>query len=1185
MIKKFQLILYIFICFNFINGQTIQLNEIVSSNGSIIYDEDGDTPDWIEIFNGSNQTVNLEGFTISDDYGDLNKWSFPSFELPSSEFLVLFASDKDRKNIVIQWDAVIDWGDNWSYWEGSSAPIESWHEPDVNVDFWETGPSGFGYGDGDDNTETSQIMSVFIRKNFQIADPSIISKVLFHLDYDDGYIAYINGIEFSRRNMGTPGTDVSYNENTTDLHEAQLYQNIFPERINIDLDQINLNAGENTIAIQVHNFGSNSSDLSCIPFLTFGYNSVQNETRDPNPSMELPNSFLHTNFKLNSSSDMILLSDPQENIIDSISFSNIPTDMSFGRQLESDFWSLFAEPTPLSTNNNPGFLGALEKPLFSLNSGFYINDQSLSIISENEMAEIRYTIDGTVPKSNSLLYSSPIPLSETKVIRARAFATGWFKSRVESKTYLFNQSSAEGLPTIFLTTDPNNFFDNDSGIYVMGNEASSNFPYFGANFWEDWERPIHFEILEEDNSGYSANAGVKIFGGWSRGQDQKSLSIFARSQYGQSVFDYPLFHNSEISNYESFVLRNSGNDWTSTMLRDGYITSLASKTDVDHQLFRPAIIYLNGEYWGIQNIREKVNEHFLSSHHDINPENIDLLDIQGTNPENIVHGTNIDYLNLLDYLNNNDISDPAVQSGIEGWIDINSFMQYQAFQIFIDNRDWPGNNIKFWRDHRTTGKWRWILYDTDFGFGIWDYGAFSFNTLAFALAPNGPDWPNPPWSTLMLRTLIENDHFQDTFINVYCDMLNNIFSSSYLTESLDSVKNIIEDHIQVHKERWPGSAQNWYYNISTMENFAMNRRSYAITHLRNKFNLPNLALLNLNINSNEEGYIKLNSLKIEDLEWSGYYFPTIPLEVEAIAKPGSQFVEWLEYPDSSASMLISISDPFTLTAIFEPADIDSSAIAINEINYNSSDDFDTGDWIELINYGENVADISNWTFKDDDDEHIYQFPEQTIINPNEYLIIARELELFTNYFPESQNILGPFDFGLGGGGDQIRIFNETGFLIDSLEYDDSDPWPTEPDGLGYTLELINPLYDNSLSESWTFSEGNGTPGAQNSSFLEIIQVSTIIPNKTQIMPAYPNPFNGKVVIPFQLSELTNNSILIYNILGQIIYEKSLKGFLPGKHKIVWHGQTKTGNNISTGIYFFKLRTDKTESIQKVIYLK
>ena len=141
----------------------------------------------------------------------------------------------------------------------------------------------------------------------------------------------------------------------------------------------------------------------------------------------------------------------------------------------------------------------------------------------------------------------------------------------------------------------------------------------------------------------------------------------------------------------------------------------------------------------------------MSSHHDIPSEHIDLLDIQGTNPENIVHGTNIDYLNLLDYLNNNDIEDPSVQSGVEGWIDINSFMQYQAFQIFIDNRDWPGNNIKFWRDHRTSGKWRWILYDTDFGFGIWDPNAYTFNTLSFALTPNGPDWPNPPWSTYMFR--------------------------------------------------------------------------------------------------------------------------------------------------------------------------------------------------------------------------------------------------------------------------------------------------------------------------------------------------------------------------------------------------------------------------------------------------
>ena len=982
--------------------------------------------------------------------------------------------------------------------------------------------------------------------------------------------------------MGIIGSSVAYDESATDLHEAEIYQGGFPERIDIDLEQFNFNVGDNIIAIEVHNYGPNSSDLSCIPFLTLGYNSIQDNYQEPNSNIELPNSFLHTNFKLNSSNDLIFLSNAEENLIDSISIQNIPTDMSYGRQLETTIWSLFAEPTPLSSNNTPGYLGALNTPIHLLASGFYDEEQTLSIISI-ENAQIRYTTDGTIPTTNSSLYNNPIILNETSIIRTRSFLDGWFKSSVESGTYLFEEERPSNFPIIFLTTDPDNFFDNDSGIYAMGDNASDNFPHFGANFWEDWERPIHFEILENDNSRYSANGGVKIFGGWSRGQSQKSLSIFARSQYGPSVFEYPLFDNSNISSFESFVLRNSGNDWSSTMFRDGFITSLADNIDIDHQLFRPAVIYLNGEFWGIQNIREKVNEHFLASHHYIDEEHIDLLDIQGTNQENIVHGTNIDYLNLLEYLNNNDLEDPLVQNGIEGWIDIQSFMQYQAFQIFIDNRDWPGNNIKFWRDHRINGKWRWILYDTDFGFGIWDPNAYTYNTLSFALSPNGPDWPNPPWSTFILRKLIENTHFKNTFINIYADMLNTIFSGDHLIQNLDSIKNIVEDFIPTHREKWPGSAQNWNYNVNNIENFCSNRRSYAITHLRNKFGLPNLALLNINISSSEQGYINLNSLKIEEDQWSGYYFPTIPIKIRALPKNGYHFVEWLEYPDSNSTINLNISDPFTLTAIFEPAN--NNDLVINEINYNSSDDFNTGDWIELINTGETEINISNWQFKDDNNEHIYQIPEGTIINPNQYLTIARDLTLFTNIYPEFENILGPFDFGLGGGGDQVRIYNNQGLLIDSLEYDDSEPWPLEADGTGKTLELINPIYDNSLPEYWASSIENGTPGYQNTAFLDIIQTSVIIPDKTQLMAAYPNPFNGQVTIPFHLNKTTTNSIAIYNILGQIIFNFALDGLSPGEHNIIWNGLNENGNLVSGGIYFAKLQTNKSKSVQKLIYLK
>ena len=284
-------------------------------------------------------------------------------------------------------------------------------------------------------------------------------------------------------------------------------------------------------------------------------------------------------------------------------------------------------------------------------------------------------------------------------------------------------------------------------------------------------------------------------------------------------------------------------------------------------------------------------------------------------------------------------------------------------------------------------------------------------------------------------------------------------------------------------------------------------------------------------------------------------------------------------------MQINISDPFTLTAVFEPSNMNSNDIVINEINYNSSEDFEVGDWIELTNISEFEANLSNWIFKDDNNDHIYQFPEGTTINPNNYLIIVRDLNTFSDFFPNLNNVIGPFDFGLGGGGDQVRIFDDQGFLIDSVQYDDSDPWPLEPDGLGPTLELINPLNDNSLAESWTNSIDNGSPGYQNTGFLDIIQISSIIPEKSLLYPAYPNPFNGKVTIPLYLSDRKESSLTIYNVLGQIIFSFSTEHLNPGEHSVAWNGFNDKGNLVSGGIYFAKLKTSKTKSVQKLLYLK
>ena len=1186
-------ILYIIFLFEFILGQTIQINEIVSTNGTVLYDEDGDTPDWFELYNTSGQEINLNGYGITDDPSDLSMWVFPSIVLEPNGFLVIFASDKNRKDLVAEWDAVINWGDSWSYWPGTSAPISNWDDPGTDISNWSTGPSGFGYGDNDDNTNLGQIISVFARKTFQIDDPTMITKALFHIDYDDGYIAYLNGEEFSRRNMGAPNTQVYYNETTTGLHEAEIYSGGFPEEISIDLNEFPIFSGDNTLAVEVHNYNTSSSDLSCIPFLTLGYNSEIDNATEPHQLMVLPSSYLHTNFKLSSNGDDLILSDQDENVIDSIFTGTLETDMSLGRYFESSSWVLFAEPTPGSSNSTSSYAGALSPIEFSMASGFYNQAQiSVELSTPDESATIYFTTDGTTPTMNDFNYGYSIPLTSTTVIRARAFLNGWLPSETESKTYIFGEDEAEGLPVVFLSTDPSSFFDEDTGMYVMGPNASWDFPYFGANFWEDWERPIHFEILETDGSGYAANAGVKIFGGWSRAFPQKSFSIFSRSYYGPSTFDYGLFPDSGIDSYEAFILRNSGNDWESTMLRDGFITSLTNDLNIDHQQYRPAVLYLNGEFWGIQNIREKVNEHFLASHHLINAENIDLLDIQGVNEENIVHGTNIDYVNLLDYLENQDMGDPIVQNALEQWIDIESYMSYQAFQIFIDNRDWPGNNIKFWRDHRVGGKWRWILYDTDFGFSIWESNAYTYNTLSFALNPNGPGWPNPPWSTFLFRRMMDNDHFKNSFINIYCDFLNTVFQPDYLISHLDSIANNIEDIIPVHRARWynngnwPNSTVNWQNRINTMANFSINRRSYAINHIKNQFDLPNIAQTSLSIVPEGSGSIQLNTLKIIESGWNGYYFPTIPIEARAVPNEGFQFSSWLQFPDSSATIRVQVTDPFTLTAVFIPSNLSSGTTVINEINYNSSDDYNSDDWVELINPGETEIDISDWILKDDDNSHGYTIPDETVIQPNNYLVLAKDMDLFSSSYPNINNVIGPFDFSLSGGGDQVRIFDNAGVLIDSVQYDDIDPWPVEPDGNGPTLELINPTLDNLLSESWAASTDNGTPGAQNSTYNNLSSdLKSIIPEKIHLYPAYPNPFNPITTISFDIPNtlagtMNASSLHVFNIKGQRVETLINETMKPGKHNIQWHPK-----NISSGVYFLQFKYGEEIITQKITFMK
>jgi len=204
------------------------------------------------------------------------------------------------------------------------------------------------------------------------------------------------------------------------------------------------------------------------------------------------------------------------------------------------------------------------------------------------------------------------------------------------------------------------------------------------------------------------------------------------------------------------------------------------------------------------------------------------------------------------------------------------------------------------------------------------------------------------------------------------------------------------------------------------------------------------------------------------------------------------------------------------------ADSLSSCIVINEINYNSADNFNPEDWLEFVNNTDSLIDISGWIFKDEEDIHHFVFPENTTLDPGEFIVICRDTVLFKTYFPGIVNVMGNFEFGLSGGGELVRLFDQYATLIDSVTYNDAGAWPPEPNGMGPTLELIDPDLPNHLAENWRSSIApHGTPGSINGNASSVEHSQNPSPIEFNLFPPFPNPFNHSVAISFKLQATWN----------------------------------------------------------------
>lgn len=1181
MIRKMKIFLFFLLSLMILHnaGAQVFINEVCPSNNSVLIDEDGDMPDWIELYNSGSSVANLSGYWLSDDDAIPGKWIFPyNVNIQPAGFLTVFASGKDKKNYFHHWETVVQANDSWRYIVPASEPDSNWRRlPAFNDYSWNVGIGGIGYGDNDDNTTlTPPVNSVFLRHVFNIVDTGDIASAVFNIDYDDAFVAYLNGVEIARSNIGVNGTPAPFNSPALAEHEARMYAGGKPDQYYIDEKFLKsfLKNGNNILAIQVHNNVPSSSDLSSLPWLSLGIKSASSNYGTVPAWFNLSASSLHTNFKLASGGETVLLSDPSGTLVNKLTFGSILADNSYGCLPDgSSTFKLFGKPTPNASNNAvTGYSSYTGDPVFSINGGFYPCQQTLTLSTSTPGGIIHYSLNGKTPDINSAVYSAPIIIDSTTVISARTYHPTLLEGETITNSYFISDSSSATLPVVSLTVSPVLMFDPVTGIYVKGPNADAGIPFFGANFWQEREIPAHIEYYDKQRQqGFEQNVGIEIYGNYSRSFPQKSLKIIARDCYGNGSFNYKLFASKDIYSFKQFILRNSGTDWNGAHFRDALVHSLALKpTECDVMAYQPTVVYINGKYWGVYNIREKINKDYLADNHGANPDSVDLLQYNGL----VMSGSNKNFIQAGTYVVSNDLTNPANFAVAETLFDTRNFADYFATETWSDNWDWLTNNVRYWRENKAGQKWRYILWDLDNGMGgQWSYTANSLDS----------NLHKPyDYTSILFSKLLTNKGYRDYFINRYADLLNTAFTPQNFTSMLYSFRDTLDGEMPRHFKRWGtgfknpewgmdgfGDYNGWRnYQIPELAIFSANRQITARNHIEKTFGLKKQVSVTLNVNPPGAGKIKINTVIPDNLPWAGIYFDSVPVTVTAIPNAGYQFSFWqsgilFPVPQPNQSIIFNPDTGDVFTAYFFGAP-DTAKIIFSEINYNSSVSADAGDWVEIHNYSLWDFDLSQWKFKDSQNSNMYVFPENTVLQGGEYIVLCQDTAKFRSVYPGLTNVKGPFGFGLSAAGETLRLFDTDMNLYLSATYSGGSPWTSDANGTGKTLELLSVNGDINNPANWFAGCTGGSPGGpfapcDNSG----LQTEPLISDG--IVSVYPNPAKENLVIDINPEILQNSvfSVMLFDISGRPVMNI----------KSVSKEETIINNSFRTGLYFYKITSD------------
>jgi hypothetical protein len=886
------------------------IHEFMASNQSIYPDncDFDDYSDWIELYNPADTNVSLSNYYLTDDLAQPYKWAIPEGATMAPGSYLMFRADgfdaapgETHLRGYYPWTStfetrryhtnfklsaageeiglyrtdtpptettLIDAGAAWKYLDTGENPGADWMRPAYSDASWPEGPAELGYGDGDEATTVSygasssaKYPTTYFRHHFTITNPSTLGNISFQVLIDDGAVIYLNGEEVTRLRMDT-GT-VSYLDYASDNATEDIYETV-------ELAASQFVEGDNVLAVEVHQVSATSSDISFAATLT-----LSEITGTPV-------------------------------LVDAITYPEQSTDVSYGRDAAStNGWSFFGEPTPESANTTEPLTALTTAPAVaaSLDSGYYSGEQTVTLSTDEAAAPIRYTLDGSIPSSASQLYTNAIPIADTTILRARSFSAGLIPGPTLTRSYFLKDDISTTLPLFSLVTDPATLFDDTIGIY----ENDTAYPYKGR------EIPVRLELFETNQTpAFAVSAGIRIAGEniWSKAQ--KPLNVYCRSKYGDDFIDYQVFPDEAVANFGELNLRNGGDDWEETLLRDAMMPSiLVDQARASLYSYRPSVLFLNGEFWGIYNIRKRFDEYFFANEHYLAADEYDLNayahDTTGTTVLSAELGSTEAYENFYNYFTTNEVSDPLVYAEIGQQMDIDSFIDYVVATDFAVNTSWS-HNREFWKGRADGSKWQWVINDFD--------RALSSSSVSGSIIDNFLA------DSDLFEALADNTNFVNRLVQRYAAHLGSTFHPDRIADQLDRLSAQQDGEMARHIARWSSdggiaSLAARQSELDEIKQFAIDRPAYALSRLETELGLNlNRADLTVTAAPTDGGRVRVAGVPMTpEYNTTISLFLDTPVELTAEAAPGYAFSTW-STGDTNPTIEITMTAAHSISAIF-----------------------------------------------------------------------------------------------------------------------------------------------------------------------------------------------------------------------------------------------------------------------------